>query len=71
MTFIFQDGTSSEVFTFTGQTSGNSATLNPSTGGAAIAVTINGNQLQLADCSAYLQYATEASQCTFSQTASQ
>jgi hypothetical protein len=64
MTFIFQDGTSSEVFTFTGQTSGSSATLTPSTG-SPIQATFSQGQVQLADCTAYLQYATEASQCTF------
>jgi hypothetical protein len=64
MTFIFQDGTSSEVFTFTGQTSGSSATLTPSTG-SPINATFAQGQVQLADCTAYLQYATEATQCTF------
>ncbi len=64
MTFIFQDGTSSEVFTFTGQTSGSSATLTPSTG-SPINATFSQGQVQLADCTSYLQYATEATQCTF------
>jgi hypothetical protein len=64
MTFIFQDGTSSEVFTFTGQASGTSATLTPSTG-SPITMTFSSGQVQLQDCTAYLQYATEATQCTF------
>jgi hypothetical protein len=64
MTFIFQDGTSSEVFTFSGQTSGSSATLTPSTG-SPIQATFAQGQVQLENCTSYLQYATEATQCTF------
>ncbi|MFI5047653.1 MAG: hypothetical protein ACHQIG_11370 [Acidimicrobiia bacterium] len=64
MTFFFQDGTKQQVFTFTGQTSGSSATLTPSTG-APITMTFANGQLTLANCSSYLQFATQASQCTF------
>ena len=62
LTYVFQDGTTHQLFTFSGTAGGGTANVTPSTG-AAFTFTYTGNQLVLAGCSAYMQQAPTT--CTF------
>lgn len=62
LTYVFQDGTTNQVFTFSGTAGGGTANVTPSTG-AAFTFTYTANQLVLANCSAFMQQAPTT--CTF------
>jgi len=77
--FLYQDGQTSVVFTFTGTVSGDAGTLkpvtipqdagsasqDPSTVPGAVSATFGGNTVLLGECTAYLHFATSLQDCTF------
>jgi hypothetical protein len=65
--FVFQDGRTQTVWTFTGTVHDGSATLTTSPGGKTISLTYTTSSIVLASCTAYLQYAQSDSQCTFTR----
>lgn len=64
--FLFQDGRTQTVFTFSGAPSAGHASLETSTG-KTVAATYTSGSITLASCTTYLQYATNDSECTFSR----
>lgn len=62
LTYVFQDGTTNQVFTFSGTASGGTANVTPSTG-SAFTFTYTANQLVVANCSVFMQQAPTT--CTF------
>jgi len=62
--FLFQDGQTAEVFTFTATTQSGVATLEASTG-ASITATYGKEQLTLGECTGYLPRARSLADCTF------
>jgi hypothetical protein len=65
VTFVYQDGQTSPVFSFSGPAQDGVATVRPDNGGAPISVTYNTSQLQLGECNQYLQYVQSLAECTF------
>jgi hypothetical protein len=65
ISFLYQDGQTSPVFSFSGPTNSGTATLTPSTGGNPISLTYSANQMQFGECTQYLKFATSLAQCTF------
>lgn len=63
--YVFQDGRTQTVFTFTGTPSTDHASLTTSTG-KTVSATYTSSSITLASCTTYLQYTTNDSQCTFS-----
>jgi len=66
--FVFQDGRTQTVFTFTGTPGTGQAVLTTSSG-KTVSATYTTSSITLASCTAYLQYATDNGQCTFSRSA--
>jgi hypothetical protein len=64
LSFLYQDGQTSPVFSFTGLTNSGTATLTPSSD-SPISATYSTKQLQLGECTQYLKFARSLSQCTF------
>lgn len=67
LSFVFQDGRTSQVGTVTGTAGGGRAQLTISPPGTAASATYTTATLVLESCTGYLQYATNASQCTFTR----
>jgi hypothetical protein len=66
VSFLYQDGQTSPVFSFSGPTNSGTATLTPSSGGSPISITYSKKQMQLGECTGYLKFASSLAQCTFS-----
>jgi hypothetical protein len=62
--FIFQDGRTQTVFTFSGTPSTGNASLTTSSG-KTVSATYTSSSITLASCTTYLQYAANDSECTF------
>jgi hypothetical protein len=65
LSYLYQDGQTSPVFSFSGPTNSGTATLTRSTGGSPISLTYSANQMQFGECTQYLKFATSLAQCTF------
>src|SRR4051794_29377471 len=63
--FVFQDGKTSTVFTFTGTLRAGSGTLSTQGGPATISVTYGATSIEFAQCMTYLQYAQSNTACNF------
>jgi hypothetical protein len=69
LAFVYQDGRTQTVWTFTGTAHDGNASLTTSPGGKTISATYTTSTIVLASCTAYLQYAQNDSQCTFVRSA--
>jgi surface antigen len=65
LSYLYQDGQTSAVFSFSGSTNSGTATLTPSTAGGPISVTYSAKQMQFGECTQYLKFAQSMAQCTF------
>lgn len=63
--FIFQDGRTETVFTFTGTPGAGHTSLTTSTG-KTVSASYTATSITLVSCNTYLQYAASDSECTFS-----
>lgn len=69
--FFFQDGTVSDVFTFTGAGQSGSAQVPTQGGPGTISMTYTSTTITLENCTQYLKYATSPAQCAFAAAATQ
>ena len=69
ISFVYQDGRTASVGSFSGTAGAGRATLTLSPQGTQAAATYTSTTLVLDGCTGYLQYATGAAQCTFDLTA--
>lgn len=70
ITFIYQDGRTADVGTFSGTAGGGRAMLTIAPQGTQASATYTSTTLVLENCTSYLQYAATAAQCTFNSTSS-
>jgi len=69
LSYLYQDGQTSAVFSFSGSANFGTATLTRSAGGGPISgpisVTYSAKQVQFGECTQYLKFAESLAQCTF------
>jgi hypothetical protein len=65
LSYLYQDGQTSAVFTFSGRANARTATVTPSTGGSPLSVTYSAKTMQFGECTQYLKLAQSLAQCTF------
>lgn len=70
ITFVYQDGRTSTVLTFSGTPASGSAALTTAPGARVVNATYTSDSIVLESCTEYLQYATNATACSFSYTSS-
>jgi hypothetical protein len=70
LTFMFQDGTTTQVFTFTGTAQSGSITMADSGQYGQQRATYSPGMVALAGCTTYLQYVRSDQDCTFTIAAS-
>lgn len=68
VSFVYQDGRTSTVLTFSGTPQSGSAALTTAPGARVVDVTYTSDSIDLESCTEYLQYATNATACSFSYT---
>ncbi len=69
ISFVYQDGRTSTVLTFSGTASSGSAQLTTAPGARLVDVTYTTQSIDLESCTKYLEYATTPSSCTFTYSA--
>lgn len=69
LSFPYQDGQTSAVFSFSGHANSGTATVTPSTGNGPISVTYSAKAMQFGECTQYLKFAQSLAQCTFTYSA--
>jgi beta-lactam-binding protein with PASTA domain len=65
LSYLYQDGQTAAVFTFSGPANSGTATLTPSSGGSPISLTYSAKKMQFGECTQYLRFAQSLAQCTF------
>jgi len=65
LSYLYQDGQTSAVFSFSGSANSGTAALTPSSGGGPISLTYSAKQMQFGECTQYLKFAQSMAQCTF------
>jgi hypothetical protein len=63
--FLYQDGQTKTVFTFTGTAQGGVMDVTASPAEPGLSITYGPDSLQLGACTSYLQFATSLAECTF------